>query len=132
MKIRNDFISNSSSCSFFIHLDTQEALDKFKTLVPELKGEDFLANGYYESLDDLRSNECYANMIENSPDSNWTDDLKPGCVIACGTIDDGWPSIQLYDSMVELLEKTYDFQFYQDDMAHITIGKKVKKKKGHY
>ena len=32
MKTRNDFVSNSSSCSFFIELDTQEAVDAFKNI----------------------------------------------------------------------------------------------------
>lgn len=131
MKIRKDFVSNSSSCSFYVHLDTQQAVDVFKTLVPGLKSLDVLYTGYYVSLKELAqwvNTYQYGNpYIETT---NWLDDLKPDYVIQIGTKDDDLRSLLRYDDALDIIQNNpnkYKFPLYQNELAHSTAGKKLTK-----
>lgn len=132
MKVRHDFVSNSSSCSFYVHLDTQQAIDVFKTLVPGLKVLDVLYNGYWMSLKDL-ANWVYNNYQYGDPyveTKNWLDDLKPGYVIEIGTKEDDLRSMLRYDDALDIIQNNpnnYKFQLYQNELAHSTVGKKITK-----
>ncbi len=131
MKIRFDFVSNSSSCSFYVHLDTQQAVDVFKSLVPRLEALDVLYTGYWMSLKELAQ---WVNTYQYGDPyietKNWLEDLKPGYVIQIGTEDDDLRSMLRYDDALDIIENNpnnYHFPLYQDELAHSTAGKKLTK-----
>ena len=133
MKTRMDFVSNSSSCSFFIHLSTKESVDAFKELVPKLEKMEVLWPGYWPSLKSLsewinNSYEYGDPFISSDKKKKWYNDLTPGCVVTIGTEEDDLHSMLKFDDALELVQSNpFKFQLYQDELAHQTAGKKIPK-----
>ena len=132
MKLRMDYVSNSSSCSFFIHLKTKESVDAFKEILPKLQEMKVIYPGYYSSLKSLSE---WVHHVDHCGDpfficntKDWYSELSPGCVVIIGTEEDDLRSMATFDEALELVEANpVNFELYQDDLAHQTAGKRVPK-----
>jgi len=132
VKIRTDFVSNSSSCSFFVHLTNQEQINEFKKLIPLIREYQMETKGYWETLNDF--SDYYYGYQDKSFKSeydnpNWYEKLKPGNVVSVGVDEDhDWETVERYFEVAGKFEHNpVKFSLYQDDFAHQTIGKKVPK-----
>ena len=124
MKTRNDFISNSSSCSFIVGLHTEQDVNEFKKLFSSLKDK----NVSVEAYDTAEMADWHDNGYALDIDSlDRKDILFPGCYVLCdaGEDHDSWYE-QRYDDMCAIFDDSrHKFKFYIDSWAHMTRGKKL-------
>ena len=124
MKIRTDYVSNSSSCSFFIELDTQEAVDAFKTIAEKFDKRE-VAVSLYQDFDAVcRWDPWYSNgsWCEEDTDNEQLSQLEVGNWVKCdaGEDHDEW-YMERFDKMVEVVDSSpVKFKIYEDPDAHTT------------
>jgi len=121
MKIRSDFVSNSSSCSFIVHLQSKKDIEEFKKVIAELKASN------------LTPDICY---VSNKQDAmNWFADsfnneryVEPGCYAKVDAGEDHDISvIENFEHIANKFESCmYKFKLYQDDDAHYTRGEQLR------
>lgn len=124
MKIRTDFVSNSSSCSFFVGLHTQADIDEFKKLIGMLKEK----NVYMQIFENLKEahDRWYGEIFDGSDKAAAA--LVPGNYILIDVCDDHWYGYEdkFYDVKDRFTDK-YKFKLYSDKEAHMSAGDKLPK-----
>ena len=117
MKTRLDFVSNSSSCSFFVCLQSQADLDELKKLFGSLKNAGASLAAYSTAFDA----DCHANaaVLEDSADA-----ASIGDYVLCdvGEDHDSWYE-RRYNDMCRVFDSSgHEFKFFEDPWAHMTRG----------
>ena len=121
MKQRQDFVSNSSSCSFIIHLQTQKDVDEIKKIFDVLNNQTRIKS--YLSCNKGYFFNSYGKEINNK------DNLEKDTFLHVYVGEDhNMQTIDLYNKLEELVtSSTFKFKIYQDPDAHYTCGKKYTK-----
>ena len=124
MKIRNDFISNSSSCSFIVSLQSKRDVDEFKKLFSMLKSKN-VNMAVYDNAEAADGHDNGYALDENALDCKGI--LVPGCYVLCdvGEDHDSWYEAR-YNAMCSVFDESgYAFKFFEDPWAHMTRGRKL-------
>ena len=115
MKIRSDYVSNSSSCSFYVYLDTDEDVNEFKKIMNSLE-DAFKANlfaGWQPNPSDM-------SILTNSRQL----DKDTWICVDCGA--DILENIEKFEDVKDFIEEhPYKFKTYRDDLAHSTFGEDI-------
>ena len=124
MKIRSDFVSNSSSCSFFVGLHTQEDIDEFKKLVSMLNKKHVYMQLFY--------NLAEANDRWDGKEFDGSDEavasLEPGNYILIDTGDDHYDGYEYrYWDIKDRFIEGYKFKLYNDREAHMSVEDELPK-----
>lgn len=124
---RNDFVSNSSSCSFIIHLKSKKDVSEFKKIYPQILKDCFGFIPMYYSLPAT----AYDYAVELTTEND-IDKITPDCALL---LDAGEDHDEHYrERFDKLLNDLGDFQFkkYKDPDAHLTTGNKLPRFKKRY
>lgn len=114
MKLRIDFVSNSSSCSFLIHLADENDVKNYNCLRELLEKHGYKVEWYIRSHPTILSSE----VRNGKPELNdWA---------YCDIGEDTFDNIETLFDIEELLdEHEHKFKVYQDKYAHYSIGKNI-------
>lgn len=119
MKIRSDFVSNSSSCSFFVYLATEDDVEEFKLLIDILKKKNVDIQMFC-SLEDA-NDRWYGVPFDGS--EQMQNALRPGYYMLIDTGEDHYIGFEERFREVEnLFLNDYVFKLYQDPEAHMSSG----------
>lgn len=111
MKTRNDFVSNSSSCSFIVKINSQEDKDILEKIL----------EGYDCCLESMLTIPSYGDVIKSIQDSDIGD------FVSVNLGDDDLDTINnLEDIKYEIENSDHEFEVYSDKLAHYTFGKEYK------
>lgn len=119
MKTRSDFVSNSSSCSFFVSLETETDIKEFRRRIGDLKRQNVYMQVFWDLVE--ANDRWYGTPFDgNEQMSNM---LVPGCFILC---DSGEDHDNCYERRYRLMEELftegdYKFKLYADSEAHMTV-----------
>lgn len=124
MKIRTDFVSNSSSCSFFVGLHTQADIDEFKKLVGILKKKNVYMQVFY--------NLAEAHDRWDGQDFDGSDEaiasLELGNYILIDTGEDHYDGYEYrYWDIKDRFTDKYPFKLYRDKEAHMSVDDELPK-----
>ena len=128
MKIRTDYVSNSSSCSFFIELDSQEAIDAFKQIANKFNEHEVEIAAYQDFDAVCRWDPYSRSSFENTNISQLAENLEVGEWIKCDSGEDHDINfMDRFDRMVAAIDSSpVKFNIYEDPDAHTTYyGAKV-------
>ena len=114
MKTRNDFVSNSSSCSFFIELDSQEAVDAFKQIAVRFDKHEVSLSLYCDF-----TSVCDFDPYGHSSD---IDKLEVGEWVKCDSGEDHDECfMRRFEKMADVVDSSpVKFKIYEDPDAHTT------------
>ena len=126
MKTRSDFVSNSSSCSFFVAIDTPEDAREFCWIVDALL-EQRVYMELFCSLDEARARR---GGVPFDGSVQMQNALVPGCFVLCDSGDDHDECFESrFYSMLDLFAQSgYAFKLYADAEAHLTVPNDLPKK----
>lgn len=118
MKLRQDFVSNSSSCSFIIKVNTEDEIEKLKEYFKKNEG---ICTSGFVSLNDA-AREYWYSLGAINPDT-----VKPGeCLYVDVGEDHDWWVIDKFNHVSSEIEEM-GCELYQDPDAHYSVGKKLPK-----
>lgn len=118
MKERIDFVSNSSSCSFLIHLRNEEDAEAFKKVFDDVRKHTI--HGEFEvfySLEDPKRGNTWSDFVLKTPD-----EVEPHTIVKC---DSGEDHDLYYDERFNEMKDAlgdYPFMLYVDPEAHTSAG----------
>lgn len=118
MKFRNDYVSNSSSCSFIIKVNTEDEIEKLKEYFKKNKD---ICNSGYISLN------VAATDYWDSTDAINPNTVLPGeCLYVNVGEDHFFETIDKFNRVSNEISEM-GCELYQDPEAHYSIGKKLPK-----
>ena len=126
MKTRSDFVSNSSSCSFFVEIKTEEDAKAFVEAAAELSKLSYVTAEVFSSLEDIYDNRWKwpaMPAVQLKLDSARLAELiVPGCYVRCDAGDDHFPGYEeRYYSMENVFSQAkHKLKLYADPEAHMT------------
>lgn len=121
MKVRSDFVSNSSSCSFLVYLQSAKDVQEFKKIYGNIL-KTIPARGSVTAY--TQGQRCGENFPEEEFDKN----IKKGTWVEfdIGEDNEYYSTDKLDDDWSDLTScirsSIYKFKVYQDPYAHMTIG----------
>ena len=125
---RNDFVSNSSSCSFVVHIETQQDLDELSKIWKDVRKLTDNHVEIYNNVEDacLRCGESFSTAYLDDNDWNM---IEVGDAINVCSGDDHYPYYEEeFDKLRDLFTSNYKFKLYRDYDAHLTTGMDYRKK----
>lgn len=118
MKVRNDYVSNSSSCSFIVKVNNEDDIAKVRELVKRhsYTYHSICVGGY--------PNIAYASENIWDYDSNMDENnVEPGELLKIDVGEDhDFETIRKFEDVSSEFEAS-GLELYADDDAHYTIGK---------
>lgn len=116
MKFRTDFVSNSSSCSFIIHLQSKKDLSEFQKIAKNIQ-KSYLIDYYYGTVSDIYKMEILNLDRDKLEQGDWVQ-------VYCG--EDSLENIERFDDVQWVFQESdYKFKFYADNDAHYTFGENL-------
>jgi len=125
---RNDFVSNSSSCSFVVYIETQQDLDELSKIWKDVRK---LTNNHVEVYDNLEDacNRCGMYFTTGYLDNNDWNMIEVGEAINVSSGDDHYLYFEKkFDELRDLFTNNYKFKLYRDYDAHYSTGMDYKEK----
>lgn len=124
MKTRSDFVSNSSSCSFFVEIKTEEDAKAFAEAAAELSKFSYVTAECFSCLDDIYDGRWPSPAMPLQLDNARLVELMitPGCYVRCDAGDDHFPGYEeRYYSMENVFSQAkHKLKLYADPDAHMT------------
>ena len=126
MKVRNDYVSNSSSCSFIIHVSNEDDLKQLSkpNVLAVLKK---WASVFSSDINQLPYGDCL-KFYDIS-------DIQVGDFIHIYAGEDSdydWKYNEPVNILYDIIDKLNDgygkLSYYLDDDAHVTIGERYRKR----
>lgn len=120
MKTRLDFVSNSSSCSFFVSLGDETDIKEFRRRIGDLKKQNVRMQVFQDLAE--ANDRWYGTPFDGS--EQMANALVPGCFMLC---DSGEDHDDFYERRYRLMEELfteggYKFKLYADPEAHTTVA----------
>lgn len=123
MKLRSDFVSNSSSCSFVIHVKSDEDAAHLKSLYTSVLKDKGLM--MCRTAEDAMCGFYGCNNL----DVYSADDIEAHTFLLVNNGEDSYE--ECFDDLYALADKLNEgygkLQFYQDTDAHVSLGDDLKK-----
>ena len=124
MKTRSDFVSNSSSCSFFVSLESAKDVEAFKRLVDTLV-EKNVSMQMFCSLEEA-NDRWYGVPFDGS--EQMQNALCPGYYVLIDTGDDHYEGYEeRFNDIESLFMSEHAFKLYRDVEAHLSTGNDLPK-----
>lgn len=123
--IRNDFVSNSSSCSFFVSIETQQDLNELAAIWNRVKE---LTRNYvpvYSKGIEYALTHCYGGerITTGYLDKDDWKLIEVGDAIKIDSGEDDEPyALEKLDDLYDLFSSGYKFKVFCDEEAHYTKG----------
>ena len=118
MKIRNDYVSNSSSCSFIIKVNNEGEIEMLKEYFKKNEG---ICKSGFISLD-FAASEYWNSIDEINPDT-----VLPGECLYVNVGSDHYLDVFNKFNRISSEIEEMGLELYQDPEAHYTIGNKLPK-----
>lgn len=126
MKIRCDFVSNSSSCSFFVGLDTEDDIAAFKQLSSMLKEK----NVDVQMFCSLEHAHSRWEGIPFDFSEQMMNALRPGYYLLIDTGEDHYKGYEYrFWDIKDRFVEGHKFKLYNDKEAHMSVEDDLPKAK---
>lgn len=117
MKVRNDYVSNSSSCSFIVKVNNEDDIAKVRKLVKKHSSKYHnICSGGYPDIEWASENIWDYNRYINE------NNVDPGELLKIDVGEDhDFETIRKFEDVSSDFEEA-GLELYSDDDAHYTIG----------